>query len=533
MNITFWLSAMAPIIILLFLLIVLRWGSAAAAPVAVGAAVVVALVLFRTSSEVLAVAVGKGVWDAVFILYVIWPALLLYRIADNAGAFDSLSRGIERFSRNKLFLILAFGWIFSSFLQGVAGFGTPIAVVAPLMLAVGVRPIYAVVIPLIGHAWANMFGTIAVSWLATQQVVQIQNELKTALETAALLWIPNLAAGFSIAWIYGRMAAVGRSVPMVLIISLVHGGLQVLLMFWSPVLSNFLAGTAAMVCLYPLSRLKRYREDAPDIREKSTILSEEEKGREAQPVMGFADSLVPYAILTVVSVSILLVPAFKDFGERYDVGFPFPRVETGYGLEQEAKSPYSPFTPLTHPGTFLLISSILTWGYYRFREYYREWADRKDDIPGIFSGMASAAIPSSVAVIGFLAMSKIMDHSGQVVILAEGVAVTTPPLVYSYFANFIGILGAFMTSSNTASNVLFMPLQMRVAELESLSESAIFAAQSTGGAIGNAVAPANAVLGTGTANIPGREGEVLKKTFPWAIAVAVLTGAATIALMIF
>ncbi|MDD5533870.1 MAG: L-lactate permease, partial [Syntrophales bacterium] len=146
LNITFWLSAMAPIIILLLLLIMLRWGSAAAAPVAVGAAVVVALAMFRSSGEVLAVAAGKGVWDAVFILYIIWPALLLYRTADNAGAFDSLSRGIERFSRNKLFLILAFGWIFASFLQGVAGFGTPIAVVAPLMLAIGVRPIYAVVI---------------------------------------------------------------------------------------------------------------------------------------------------------------------------------------------------------------------------------------------------------------------------------------------------------------------------------------------------------------------------------------------------
>lgn len=91
-----------------------------------------------------------------------WPALLLYRVGDRAGAFVALREGIERFSRNELFLVLAFGWVFASFLQGIAGFGVPIAVVTPLLLALGVRPIYAVLIPLIGHAWANMFGTLAV-----------------------------------------------------------------------------------------------------------------------------------------------------------------------------------------------------------------------------------------------------------------------------------------------------------------------------------------------------------------------------------
>jgi lactate permease len=88
-----------------------------------------------------------------------------------------------------------------------------------------------------------------------------------------------------------------------------------------------------------------------------------------------------------------------------------------------------------------------------------------------------------------------------------------------------------MTSSNTASNILFAPLQQEtVAALEGLSEPTIIAAQSTGGAIGNAIAPANVVLGTGTAGIVGREGEVLRKTLPWAAAIAVLVGGLTILL---
>lgn len=110
----------------------------------------------------------------------VWPALLLYQVTKHAGAFEAIRLGIQEHSRNRLFLVLAFGWVFASFLQGIAGFGAPIAIVAPLLIGLGVRPIMAVVIPLIGHAWANMFGTLAVSWHATRLVVDLQDAPLTA-----------------------------------------------------------------------------------------------------------------------------------------------------------------------------------------------------------------------------------------------------------------------------------------------------------------------------------------------------------------
>ena len=192
-----WGLAIVPIAVLLVLLAVLRWKAPEAGPIGLVVAAGVALFAFRTPLETLAVASGKGVWDAFFILLVIWPALVLYRVTDGAGAFDALRTGITRFSRDDVFLVLAFGWVFASFLQGIAGFGTPIAVVAPLLVAIGVKPVMAVVIPLIGHAWANMFGTLGVSWLATGQVIEIEDETATAFQTAALLWIPNLTGGCS------------------------------------------------------------------------------------------------------------------------------------------------------------------------------------------------------------------------------------------------------------------------------------------------------------------------------------------------
>ena len=526
-----WSLALLPIVVLLVLLAVLRWKAPQAGPIALFVAVGVALVTFRTGAETLAVAGGKGVWDAIFILYVVWPALLLYRVTDRAGAFDALRRGITQFSRNDLFLVLAFGWVFASFLQGIAGFGTPIAVVAPLLVAIGVRPVMAVAIPLIGHAWANMFGTLAVGWLATLQVVDLADETQTAFETAILLWIPDLLGALFIAWLFGRMAGVRHALPLVLVISLVHGGGQLLLTLWDPILSTFLAATAGMVALYPLSHWRRYS-DPVDIEThvmRDDADADAEEREQPEPVMGLGLAFLPYVVLTVVSVIGLVIDPVTEALEEFEVGLGFPSVDTGYDVVRDAEDPYSPFTPLTHPGTFLLIATFAGWLVYRARGYYDEWAARSRTEP-LWGGLVGDAAPSSVAVVSFLVLSRVMDHSGQTETLALGIAEVAPPTVFAFFSAWIGVLGAFMTSSNTASNVLFAGLQQNVADLEDLSEAAIIGAQSTGGAIGNAIAPANVVLGTGTAGIVGQEGQVLRRTLPWTVAVSIAAGAGTLVL---
>jgi lactate permease len=536
-----WGLAAAPLGVLLVLLVGLRWKAPEAAPVGLATAAAVAILAFATPADTLAVAGAKGVWDGVFILYVIWPALLLYRVADRAGAFVALRDGIERFSDNELFLVLAFGWVFASFLQGITGFGAPIAIVAPLLIAIGVRPVYAVVLPLIGHAWANLFGTLAVAWLATLQVVDLQDQTLTAVQTAILLWIPDLMAGLGIAWLFGRGPAVLHALPMVAIISAIHGGGQLLLASWNPVLAAFLPATAALIVLYPLSTWQRYSEAAESIGDRHAM-QERDTGRaraertemesdEPEPVMGLSMALMPYALLAVLTVAALVISPVEQALDRFEVGFPFPAVETGLGVGEDAERPYSPFAPLTHPGTFLLLAAGIAWLVYRSRGYYARWARRAGADGSIVGGVLGDAIPASFAVIVFLAMSTIMGHSGQITVLALGIAEIAPPLAFAAGANAIGMLGSFMTSSNTASNILFSPLQQTVAAAEGLSESAIIAAQGAGGAIGNSISPANVVLGTGTAGIVGQEGAVLRKTLPWAALAAVATGAGTLLLL--
>jgi len=532
-----WLLALSPLVVLLFLLVKRQWTAPEAAPIGLFLAGAVAVLAFQTPWDTLAVAGAKGVWDAIFILYVIWPALLLYRVADRAGAFVALREGIERFSDNEVFLVLAFSWVFASFLQGITGFGAPIAIVAPLLIAIGVRPVYAVVLPLIGHAWANLFGTLAVAWLATLTVVDLENVAATAMQTAVLLWIPNLLAGLGIAWLYGRKEALLHALPLVLVLSAIHGGGQLLLALWNPVLAAFLASTVALVALYPLSLWKRYSEPAEGIGERPAMAEPKEEAQrereefeeqEPEPVMGLPMALMPYVALTVLTVGALVISPVEAALERFEVGLPFPGVETGLGVSEGAEDPYSPFAPLTHPGTFLLAAALIAAAVYRWKDYYRRWSEREEETEEILPGVIGDAVPASLAVVIFLAMSTVMGHSGQTAVLAQGIAEVAPPMVFAFSANGIGLLGSFMTSSNTASNILFAPLQQSVAAAEGLGEASIMAAQHAGGAIGNSISPANVVLGTGTAGIVGKEGEVLKKTLPWAVAAAVITGIGTV-----
>jgi lactate permease len=143
----------------------------------------------------------------------------------------------------------------------------------------------------------------------------------------------------------------------------------------------------------------------------------------------------------------------------------------------------------------------------------------------------ATAIPASIAVISFLVMAKLMDHSGQVLVLAEGTASVATPNTYGFLSPLIGSLGAFMTSSNTASNILFGGLQQQTAaQLGGISEALVLGGQSAGGAIGNAISPGNVILGTTAAGIVGREGDVLRVTIPWVAAVGALVGLAIVLL---
>ena len=539
-----WLAAIAPIAVLLVLLVKYRWPAHVAAVVAVFTAAAVAVGIYLTPLFPLAVAAAKGVWDAVFILYVVWPALLMYLITQRAGALYAIRKGIQQFSNNDLFLVLAFGWVFVAFLQGITGFGAPIAIVAPLLLALGVKPIYAVAIPLIGHAWNNNFGTLAVGWYAADAVAPFQSTVETAVHTSILHTIPIILGGFAIAWLYGRKSAILHAWPMILLLAVSQSIALLLVSIYSPFIAGFLSAAVGMALLYPISRWGKYGEqhepfDRPAMAKEMDAVATDggepaptEEEDEPEPLMGLVEALIPYLVLLVVAV-IVAFPAVDEVLSQFEVGFPFPAVETGY-LEHAAEDPYSPFAILTHPGTIILIGVIAGWLLYRQRGYYKDWREvmetssHIDEEPSMGHSLLENGIPASLAIVILVVMATIMVDSGQIRVLALGISLVVGGTTYLFLSNGIGVLGAFMTGSNTASNIMFSPLHDEAAAELDLPQWTVLGAQMTGGAIGNAISPFNVVLGTGTVGIVGDEGDVLRKTIPWVLIVSVLVGILTV-----
>lgn len=530
-----WSLALLPILVLGFLLVALGWSGPQAGAAGIFVAAAVAFFVFRTSPEALAVAGAKGVWDSLFILLVIWPALLLHHVMDEAGGYEALRQGITGLSRNELFIVVALGWVFASFLQGIAGFGTPIAIVAPLLVAFGMRPVYAVAIPIIAHIWAKFFGTLGTGWLATLQVVDIDaaTATATAYQTGLLTIIQAVLGGFTVVWFYGRWPAIRHAWPLVLIIAAIHGIGQTIVARFDPVLAAFIPATIAMVALFPLSRWRRYAEPARGIDERPAMggkAAGDGLGKTAP--MGQGMSYFPYILLTAVALAVSMIDPVKNALGRFTFGFPFPGVTTGYGMTNAGAAPYSALAPLTHPGFSLLIASLVAWAVYRSRGYYNAWAKTtRAKQKGVLRGTFGSAVPASVPVVTFLVMAGVMSHSGQNQTLALGISAVAPALVFAFLSNGIGVVGAFTTSSSASSNMLFSELQATVARLNDLPTATILAAQSAGGAIGNAIAPANAVMGASTAGITGEEGAIIRKTLPWTIAAFLLTGVGTLLLV--
>ena len=204
--------------------------------------------------------------------------------------------------------------------------------------------------------------------------------------------------------------------------------------------------------------------------------------------------------------------------EKWKIGFNFGETKTGYNFVNPAVSPFSPFAPLTHAGLFLILASIIGFLYYKNKEWIKPRGGK-----AILQRSWVKTVPSSIAVIGFIVMSRIMGGSGQILVLAEGIAKILGQ-VYIIFAPLVGLLGSFMTSSNMASNILFGEFQITTANLLNLNTALILGAQTSGGAVGNALSPGSIILGTTTAGIIGQEGSILKKNIPITIGVAVLIG---------
>lgn len=499
LNLLTWILALLPVLVVLILMLGFKWGGSRAGAAGWLAAVLIAALFFAAGPRLIAYAQVKAVLLSLDVLYIIWTALLLYHTADEAGAVRMIGISLPRLTADRTMQGLLIGWLFASFLQGMGGFGVPVAVAAPLLVGLGFNPVQAVVMACIGHGWAVNYGSLATSFQTLMAVTGLPGEV-LAPDSAWLLGLSAYACGAIVALVAGGWRGLLRSLPAVIVL----GSLMAVSQYGLAVnrLWNLGATGSSMLGLLvgvALCRLPFYRGDPQSA--PSANFSHLNGGDGKRRSLKI--SLSAYAILVVLTFAINLIQPLNAFLDRIQLNLTFPELRTGLGWVTPA-GPGRSISLFGHTGSILLYASLISYFIYRRAGYYQPGAAAR-----IGAKTVKGAVNSSLGILAMVGMAVVMSHAGMTNLLALGMSRSFGATAYPLIAPFIGGLGAFITGSNNNSNVLFAVLQMRTAELLGLSVPLILGAQTAGGSLGSIMAPAKVIVGCSTVGLSEREGEVM------------------------
>ncbi len=509
LNLINWFLAIFPVLLLLVLLMALSWDPAKAGMVSWLAAMAIAFFCFGADGQILALANSKGMGLSLYVLLIIWTALFLYNVVDQAAAIKVIGAKVSALTEDRALLMLLLAWCFTSLLQGLAGFGVPVAVVAPIMIAAGFPPLLSVTACLVGHTWAVTFGSMGSSYNAIQLVTGIDGQV-IGPQMALLFAILILATGLEVAYLGGGRKNLAHSLGPVLSAWLVMAFVMWLMAYLGVAQLGSLAA-AGCGCLV-IAVWTRLRRKQPATGLPAPVQTE-------PGAMGFHLAALPYYLVIALTLLEQLGPIKAALG-GFAWGLPFPATTTAYGYAVEAVDAYSKIKWFNHPALILLISALLGG------LLYIKFAGRSPQIfKKAWQATVKKSIPTSVSICAMVMMALVMGESGMTIMIAEGAAATLS-LFYPLIAPFIGILGTIITNSNTNSNIMFGLLQYETGQFIGLNSVLLAAAQSVGGSIGVCIAPATVMMNLANVGLEGQESQVIKTNLKFCLINAALVGLA-------
>ena len=498
--------AASPILVVLAAMLLFRLGGQIAGPMGWAIGILIGILAFGITPKVLWVSQQKGFLLSLFVIAIFFPALLLYNTVNQANGIQSIVHALECLITDRSILLVTTAWAFSGLMEGVAGFGLPVAIISPMLVGMGVPAIVAVAAVAVGHAWSVTFGDMGVVFQTLISVIKI-NPIQLETYAVILLGIACIFCGLAAAHILKSL----NRWPSVIAIALVMASTQYLMvMLHIPALASMLAGAAGVLGAIAINLYES--------RKKGEVL--------VLPSMNpsLFSALLSYGMLALVMIVISVFPTLNKNLSTVVWKVSFPEVMTINGFITAAV-PAQTYHPLIHPGTTILLVAILS--YYL---NYRKKLYPTHKIKQILTITWNTSWSAMVGIFSMVGLSSLMDHSGMTTQLASALSQLFKS-VFPLISPIIGMIGAFATGSNNNSNVLFAPLQQNVATILGLSSAIIIAAQTTGGSLGSMVAPAKIIVGCSTVGLQGRDGDVLRKTVPYGLVIGILMGIATILLV--
>lgn len=534
MNLTMQaLLAILPILIVALLLVGLRWPAKKVMPLAYLLSVIIAVALWGVSFNQVMASTIQGMFITADILYIIFGAILLLNALKYSGAIGVMREGFSKISQDRRVQVVIIVWLFGSFIEGAAGFGTPAAITAPLLVALGFPALAAVMLGMMVQSTPVTFGAVG-----TPILVGVKGGLENP-ELTALLAQKGLEFSDYLQVITENVvilhAIAGTIMPLFMCVMMTRffgknkswkegfaifpfalfGGLAFTVpyllagLFLGPEFPSLLGALVGLGIVTVAARRgflipKEPWSFAPASEWPShwmgTLEMTIDKRTTINP-MTIKKAWVPYLLVAVfLVISRVDQLPLKAFLTGIQVGWN-NILDSGINASS---------TPLYLPGTILILVVLIT--------YFLHKMD--------FQGLKSAIGDSGKMIIGAgfvlvftVPMVRIYINSGvndlgissMPLAMAEWVAGNVGA-IWPLFAPMIGALGAFIAGSNTVSNLMFSLFQYGVAHKLSISGAMIVSLQAVGAAAGNMIAIHNVVAASATVGLLGQEGDTLRRT---------------------
>ena len=525
--------AILPILGVAIMLIGFRWPASRAMPLAFAITVVIAIFPWGVTVTRVIASTIQGLFITFDILYIIFGAILLLNALKYSGAIQVIRAGFSMISTDRRVQVVIAIWLFGAFIEGAAGFGTPAAITAPLMVALGFPAVAAVMLGMMVQSTPVTFGAVGTPVLVGIKGGLENPELNTQL--AAVGW--EFADYLQMITVHVVIlhAIAGTVMPLFMCAMMTRyfgknkswkeglaifpfaltGGLAFTIpylltgIFLGPEFPSLLGALVGMILVTFLAKKKIFTPKdnwdfaPPETWEMTWMGKIQIKANEfTNPKnMSISRAWIPYLLLALLLV-ISRLPQLPFKGVLTSIKISWPDI-LGAGVDGVS-------TPLYLPGTILILVVAVT--YFLHNMDLSQLGKALGDSSKMVFGAGYVLIFTVPMVRIYINSGENeLGISGMPIAMAEWVAGNVG-VIWPLFAPSIGALGAFIAGSNTVSNLMFSLFQFGVAKSLTLPMSMVVALQAVGAAAGNMIAIHNVVAASATVGLLGQEGSTLRKT---------------------
>lgn len=492
--------ALAPIIWLVIALCGLHMQAHIASLGALLVAIVCSMVGWSMTPLNVATAALEGFAMALWpIVIVIIAAVFTYNLTVHTGAMETIKGMLCSVSADKRILTLLIGWCFGGFLEGMAGFGTAVAIPASMLMALGISPVTAILSCLIANGVPTMFGSIGIPTTTLASITGIDAGALATVQAIQVFPFVIACPILMVMLVGGGSKALKGALPAALVagfsfaIPLVAGAY-----FIGADLPDVVASVCSLALTFAYS-LTHHEGKIPaeyrlEIAGTNTSESVAEKIR----------AWSPFALIFVV---LLLTSKLFPF-----INVPLSAIKSTVNIYAGDPTATLTFSWVNTPGVLIFICGIVG-GFIQhcpLREMF-----------GVLIDTIKQMSKTIITMLGVLACAKIMGYSGMIASIAT-FFVTALGGAYSLVAPFLGALGTFVTGSGTSSEVLFGNVQLHAAQSIGVNETWLVASNSLGISAGKMLSPQNIAIGCAACGLTGKDGEILGKIAPYAFAFVIV-----------